>query len=152
MLPGRGFSCRLTPRGVLQNLSAAGQLVLAAIFALAIVLRRRPSVVVAMGGYACVPAALAAAVLGVPVVLVNLDAAPGGANRLVGRFARATAVAFEGTPLPRAVVTGAPVRQEIAAASRPDAGAAEGGEAPLGIPPELHVILGSVGGSWEPRG
>ncbi len=78
--------------------------------ALVVVLRRRPSVVVAMGGYACVPTALAAAVVGTPVVLVNVDAVPGAANRMVGRFARAAAVAFEGTALPRAVVTGAPVR------------------------------------------
>ena len=88
-----------------------------------------------MGGYACVPAAIAAAVMRVPVVLVNLDAVPGGANRLVGRFAGATAVAFEGTPLPRAVVTGAPVRQEVSAASRPDADARRDAKLQLGIPP-----------------
>lgn len=146
LLPGRGFSRQATPRGVMQNLSAFGQLVTAAVLAFAIVLRRRPAVVVAMGGYACVPAAIAAAVMRVPVVLVNLDAVPGGANRLVGRFAGATAVAFEGTPLPRAVVTGAPVRQEVSAASRPDADARRNARLQLGIPPALRVI-GAVGGS-----
>ncbi len=150
LLPGRGFSRQATPRGVLQNLSAFGQLVLAAVLAFAIVLRRRPAVVVAMGGYACVPAAIAAAVMRVPVVLVNLDAVPGGANRLVGRFAGATAVAFEGTPLPRAVVTGAPVRQEVSAASRPDADARRDAKLQLGIPPDLRVI-GAVGGSLGAR-
>ena len=60
---------------------------------------------------------------GVPVVLVNVDAVPGAANRLVGRFARAAAVAFDGTALPRPVVTGAPVRGgHRATAPHPDAG------------------------------
>jgi UDP-N-acetylglucosamine:LPS N-acetylglucosamine transferase len=135
---------------VLQNLSALGQLALAGVLAFAIVLRRRPTVVVAMGGYACVPAAIAAAAVGVPVVLVNLDAVPGRANRLVGRFAGATAVTFEGTPLPRAVVTGAPVREEVSAASRPDAGARREAKLLLGIPPDVHVI-GAVGGSLGAR-
>ena len=43
---------------------------------------------------------------------------PGPANRLLGRFAAASAVGWEGTPLPRAVVTGTPVRPEIAAVDR----------------------------------
>src|SRR3954452_23805687 len=50
----------------------------------------------AVGGYASVPCALAAVVLRVPLVLVGVDAVPGAALRLVGRFARASAVAFEG--------------------------------------------------------
>ena len=80
--------------------------------------RARPRVVVSVGGYASVPAALAAVVLGVPLVLVNVDAVPGAANRLFGRFARASAVGWDGTALPRAVVTGTAVRPEIAAVRR----------------------------------
>ena len=44
---------------------------------------------------------LAAVVSGVPLVLVNVDAVPGAANRLFGRFARASAVGWAGNPLPR---------------------------------------------------
>jgi UDP-N-acetylglucosamine:LPS N-acetylglucosamine transferase len=62
-----------------------------------------------------VAVALAAVVRRVPVVVAEQNAAPGAANRLVARFAKASAVSFEGTPLPRAVVTGNPVRAEIAA-------------------------------------
>ena len=40
---------------------------------------------------------------------------PGAANRLLGRFAKASAVSFPGTDLPRAVVTGNPIRAEITA-------------------------------------
>ena len=38
---------------------------------------------------------------------------PGAANRLGARFAKASAVSFPGTPLPRAVVTGNPMRAEV---------------------------------------
>ena len=64
------------------------------------------------------PARSAAVVHRVPLVLVNVDAVPGAANRLLGRFAAASAVGWEGNPLPRAVVTGTPVRPAIAAVDR----------------------------------
>ena len=99
-----------------------------------------------MGGYACVPTALAAAALGVPVVLVNVDAVPGAANRLVGRFARAAAVAFEGTALPRSVVTGAPVRDVIVEAAHPDAAARARARATFGLP-SRRMVVAAVGGS-----
>jgi len=150
LLPGRGFSRRVTVEAVLQNLAALAELLVAGVLAVAVVLRRRPSVVVAMGGYACVPVAIAAAALGVPVVLVNVDAVPGSANRLVGRFARVAAVAFEGTPLPRATVTGAPVREEVLAVSHPDASARQSARQELGIPPERRVVA-AVGGSLGAR-
>ena len=67
--------------------------------ALAIVLRRRPRVVVTVGGYAGLPCSLAAILLRVPLVVVSYDAVPGASNRLVARFARKCAVAFEGSSL-----------------------------------------------------
>jgi undecaprenyldiphospho-muramoylpentapeptide beta-N-acetylglucosaminyltransferase len=145
-LPGRGFSRSLGVRPTLANAGALLALGYAWFLALALLRRRRPAVVVAMGGYACVPVALAAAVFGVPVVLVNIDAVPGAASRLVGRFARAAAVAFEGTELPRAVVTGAPVRAEIVAGAHPDAAARSGARERLGLPTDRFVV-GAVGGS-----
>lgn len=146
LLPGRGLSRRRSARVVAQNLSSVVQLALAGVMAAIIVLRRGPEVVVAMGGYASVPTSLAAALFGVPVVLVNVDAVPGAANRLIGRFAKAAAVAFEGTPLPRAVVTGAPVREEVVEAARPDAPTRISAREEFGIPPGRGVV-GVVGGS-----
>ncbi len=145
-LPGRGFSRSFGLRPLVANVGAAASLLGAVVLALILVRRRRPAVVVAMGGYGCVPVAVAAAVLHVPVVLVNLDAVPGAASRLVGRFARAAAVAFEGTPLPRAVVTGAPIRPEIVAAGRRDPQSRSAARRDLALPLDRFVV-GVVGGS-----
>lgn len=147
LLPGRGLSRRLSVRSVLENLFAVGALAVAWLVALSVVARRRPAVVVAIGGYACVPPAFAAVVLGVPLVLVNVDAVPGAANRLVGRFAKASAVAFEGTSLPRAVVTGAPVREEVRQAARPHDADRREARRLLGVPEEQRLLVGAVGGS-----
>ena len=118
LLPGRGIVRRLGPADLVRNLGSVLGLAVAAVRALGLVARTRPRVVVSVGGYASLPASLAAVVTGVPLVLVNVDAVPGAANRLFGRFARASAVGWEGTTLPRAVVTGTPVRPEIAAVDR----------------------------------
>src|SRR5690606_15285222 len=81
-----------------------------------------------------------------PYTTLFRSAAPGAANRLVGRFAKACAVSFPGTPLPRAVVTGNPVRPEVLAIDRArDAAAAR---TKLGIAPGRRVVLifgGSLG-------
>ena len=147
LLPGRGIKRSLRPRVIAQNLGALAGLAVALVAALGLVARRRPRVVVSVGGYASLPASVGALVLGVPLVLVNVDAAPGVANRLLGRFARASAVGWTGTRLPRSVVTGTPVRPEIATAGR----AAEDRRAArqvLGLPadrPTVVVFGGSLG-------
>lgn len=111
LLPGRGIQRRLTT----DNLGAVWGLLVATGRAWRLVGRLRPSVVVAVGGYASVAVALAAVLRRIPIVVAEQNAVPGAANRLIARFAKASAVSFEGTPLPRAVVTGNPVRAEIAA-------------------------------------
>ena len=118
LLPGRGLVRRLSPA----NVAAAGGLMVAVVRAMWLMARRRPSVVLAVGGYASVSSAVAAVVLRVPLVLAESNGVAGAANRLVGRWARAAAVAFPGTGLPREVLTGNPVRPEILAADRSPAG------------------------------
>ncbi|HEV8297661.1 MAG TPA: undecaprenyldiphospho-muramoylpentapeptide beta-N-acetylglucosaminyltransferase [Acidimicrobiales bacterium] len=114
VLPGRGIQRRLS----VANIGAVVGLVRAIGRAFTVVRRARPAVVVALGGYASVPAALAAVVLRVPVVVAEQNAVPGLANRLVARFAKASAVSFPETDLRRAVVTGNPVRAEVRAIDR----------------------------------
>jgi undecaprenyldiphospho-muramoylpentapeptide beta-N-acetylglucosaminyltransferase len=142
LLPGRGIERRLS----LRNVRSAFSLLVACARAWRLVGRKRPRVVVSVGGYASVPCALAAALRRVPIVVAEQNAAPGAANRLVGRVAKACAVAFEGTPLPRAVVTGNPVRPEVLAVDRGrDAGPAR---TKLDVEPGRRVVLifgGSLG-------
>jgi undecaprenyldiphospho-muramoylpentapeptide beta-N-acetylglucosaminyltransferase len=109
LLPGRGIQRRLT----FENVAATIGLLRAIARAVRLVRRERPRVLLALGGYASVPAALGAAVWRVPIVVAEQNAVPGAANRLVARFAKASAVSFANTPLPRAVFTGNPVRHEM---------------------------------------
>lgn len=150
LLPGRGIVRRTDFRSLGANTGALGALAWALVLALVLVARRRPRVVVSMGGYASLPLSLAAWMLWVPVVLVNVDARPGAANRLVGRFARAAAVAFAGTPLARSVLTGAPVRPEIVERARPGAEEKATARRLLGLPEDRHVVA-VVGGSLGAR-
>jgi UDP-N-acetylglucosamine--N-acetylmuramyl-(pentapeptide) pyrophosphoryl-undecaprenol N-acetylglucosamine transferase len=144
LLPGRGIERRIS----LANIAAIVGLVVAVVRGIAIVAARRPSVVVSVGGYASVPCAIGAVLLRVPLVLAEQNARPGAANRLMARFARASAVSFPDTPLPRAVVTGNPVRPEILSVDRArDRQAARGA---LGLPVDRWVIA-VVGGSLGAR-
>ena len=145
LLPGRGLARRLTPA----NVGAVVGLSLAAVRALRLVARWRPSVILAVGGYASVPCAVAAVLLRVPLVLHDQNAVPGLANRLAGRFARASAVSFEATLLPRAVVTGNPVRTEVLAADRSPAGRRAARQA-LGLA-STGLVLAVFGGSLGAR-
>ncbi|HXE30217.1 MAG TPA: UDP-N-acetylglucosamine--N-acetylmuramyl-(pentapeptide) pyrophosphoryl-undecaprenol N-acetylglucosamine transferase [Terriglobales bacterium] len=73
------------------------------------------SVVFGIGGYASGPALAAAALLRIPVVLLEVNARSGLANRWAARWAKAAAVNFPetGRDFRRAVVTGIPVRPEF---------------------------------------
>lgn len=145
LLPGRGIARRLTPA----NAGAAAGIARAAVRAVGLVARRRPRVVLVVGGYASVPCALAAAALRVPMVVHEQNAVPGLANRLAARFARASAVSFEGTDLPRAVTTGNPVRPEVLAVDRSSEGRAAARVA-LGLPPD-RLVVAVFGGSLGAR-
>ncbi len=142
LLPGRGIQRRLT----WDNVAAAWGLLRAFAQAIVLVRRFRPRVVLTVGGFASLATALSAVLWRVPVVVAEQNARAGAANRLVARWAAACAVAFEDTDLPRAVVTGNPVRAEILAVAedrdRPGARRA------LGVPAGrtlVVVVAGSLG-------
>ncbi|MCB0993684.1 MAG: glycosyltransferase, partial [Acidimicrobiales bacterium] len=111
-----------------------------------IVRRRRPAVVLSLGGYASVPCAVAALIWRVPVVVAEQNAVPGAANRLVSRWARACAVSFAGTELPKAEFTGNPVRHEVLAVDRSDSAARDAARRRLGVGEGRRFIL-AFGGS-----
>ena len=149
LLPGRGIARRLTPGNLIRNLQAVAGLMWATVLSFRIIATRRPSVVVAVGGYASVPPSFAAVVCRVPLVVLNVDAVAGAANRFLGRFARASAIAYAGTSLPRAIITGAPVRPEVASVRRgsPVRSAAR---LALGLP-EDRLVIAAFGGSLGAR-
>lgn len=103
-------------------------------------------VVVGFGGYVSTPAYLAARRRGIPVVIHEQNARPGLANKLGARFAKHVAVTFPDTPLRNAVVTGMPLRREIATLDR-KARRAEA-LAHFGLDPQWPTVLvtgGSLG-------
>jgi len=129
--------------GQLKNVSLATQLRTVADLPLGVlrcvelVRSFRPGVVVGVGGYASGPAMMAAILLRVPTVAYEPNAAPGLANRLVGKYVGAAAVNFPETAryFRNAVVTGVPVREAIFAV--PDK--------VLGTQPRLLITAGSNG-------
>jgi undecaprenyldiphospho-muramoylpentapeptide beta-N-acetylglucosaminyltransferase len=139
LLPGRGIQRRLT----LANLAAIWGIVRAVVQSVGLVRRRRPAVVLALGGFASVACSLAAVLWRVPLVVADQNARAGASNRLVARFAAACAVPFPETDLPRAVVTGNPVRDEILAvgAERDRDGARDA----LGLPRDRTVLVAFAG-------
>jgi UDP-N-acetylglucosamine--N-acetylmuramyl-(pentapeptide) pyrophosphoryl-undecaprenol N-acetylglucosamine transferase len=90
---------------------------------LRIVSRRHPDLVIGVGGYSSGPVVLAAALRGVPTMLLEQNAVPGLTNRLLARVVKAAAVTFDSTQAffgSKAFVSGNPVRPEFFAAAGPN--------------------------------
>ncbi len=130
----------------LRNVAFLPKLVRSTYQAIKLVRRLSPQVVVNVGGYASFPVTAAAVLWRVPVVVVSYDRRPGLVSRLMARRAAACAVAHEGSALPRAQVTGAPVRQEILSIDR--RADRHHAHAQLGVPDDrflFAVFGGSLG-------
>ena len=129
----------------LKTLLLGGWLLLRALWQSRLLLRERaPKVVFSTGGYVAVPAGMAAGTLGVPLVLMNPDADSLLSTRLLSPIASGVLCGFDGTAAQRAgakgIVTGNPVRSEIASIAAPAQRYADR-YGPL----ELLVIGGSLG-------
>ena len=102
---------------------------LSAMDAWSVISRRRPSVVIGVGGYSSGPVVALAALRGVPTLLMEQNATPGLTNRLLSRLVRAAAVTYEdslATFGSKAFVAGNPVRPEFFAPATTPASAAAG--------------------------
>jgi UDP-N-acetylglucosamine--N-acetylmuramyl-(pentapeptide) pyrophosphoryl-undecaprenol N-acetylglucosamine transferase len=97
----------------------------------------KPHVVVGVGGYASGPGMIAAILKRIPTLAFEPNAAPGLANRLVGKRVSAAAVSFPPATkyFRNAQVTGIPVRKEFFALS----------PRPVDAKPNLLVFGGSQG-------
>jgi len=110
LLPGAGIA----GHNLRQRLRAIGKLGRATLAARRLLKQFKPALVVGVGGYASMPAGLAALSLRIPLVLMEQNTRPGLTNRLLARFAARICVAFPQSQamLPRegVEVTGNPVR------------------------------------------
>ncbi len=110
----------------------------------ALIRARQPRVMFSTGGYVAVPAGMAASTMGVPLVLLNSDAAPLMSTKMLKSLASAVLCGFDGAAAKAAgdkgLVTGNPVRAEIARMAPPEQRYA-GRSGPL----QLLVIGGSLG-------
>ncbi len=121
LVPAAGFdlelvaSRQLLGRGPLAQAAAIFAVARGTFQARALLRRVRADLVIGVGGYASVPTVLAARTLSVPSALLEPNAHPGRANRLLARFARAVFVQFEDAiawfPAGRALLVGYPVRE-----------------------------------------
>ncbi|GAA3768948.1 undecaprenyldiphospho-muramoylpentapeptide beta-N-acetylglucosaminyltransferase [Terriglobus aquaticus] len=123
LIPEAGFALDLIQVGKLKNVGLLERaktltdLPRGILHCLGLLRSFRPAVVVGVGGYASGPAMLAAVLLRIPTVAYEPNAAPGLANRLVGKYVSAACVNFPEAAnfFRNAKVTGVPVREAIAA-------------------------------------
>ncbi len=112
-----------SPAALLKGLAL---LPLSALDAWRVISRRKPHVVVGVGGYSSGPIVMLGWLRGVPALLHEQNALPGLTNRLLGRVARAVAVTYAPTAArfgPKAFVSGNPVRPQFLQTGRETAGA-----------------------------
>ncbi len=107
--------------------------------------KRRPDVVIGVGGYSSGPIVLTAALRRIPTIVLEQNAVPGLTNRWLSRVVRAAAVTYAETLVHfrgRGFVAGNPVRAEFFMASNRDAKRTDFVE---GRAPSRRVLI--VGGS-----
>ena len=137
----------LRGKGIAQILGAPFKIAVALWQAARILRRRRPSVVLGMGGFVSGPGGLAARVLGLPLVIHEQNFVPGMTNQWLARIATRVFEAFPGSfpgargaqacgnPVRRAIVDLPPPRERLA--RRRTEGTAE--------PARLLILGGSLG-------
>ncbi|WP_025133434.1 glycosyltransferase [Leucobacter sp. PH1c] len=152
LVPERGYTLETIPRVPFPRRPNGAALRFPARFARAVadaralIRERGVDVVVGFGGYAAMPAYVAAQRAGVPVVVHEANARPGLANRWGARRAAAVGTVFAETRLRGAEVVGMPLRAEIERLDRAEA--RERAARHFGLDPERPVLLvfgGSAG-------
>ena len=143
-LPISGLQRSLSFQGIARNAVLPWRLLRSRVLARGLLKLWKPSVVVSVGGYASEPMSRAALASNVPLVCVSYDRTPGLATRRQAKLATISAVAFEGSSLPRSVLTGAPVRKQLRHLHVSESRAAS--RSALGIAPDAHMVV-VMGGS-----
>jgi UDP-N-acetylglucosamine--N-acetylmuramyl-(pentapeptide) pyrophosphoryl-undecaprenol N-acetylglucosamine transferase len=134
VVPREGFALELIRSGGIKGKSIIGRARGAALVPIGLldgwrlVSAHRPHLVIGVGGFSSGPVVLAAALRGVPTMLLEQNAVPGLTNRLLAPIVQAAAVTFDHTQAffgAKAFVSGNPVRPEFfsAAGVHPESGA-----------------------------
>lgn len=130
-------------KGLQHTLAGAFKMTASFATCLRFLAKRRPSVVLGMGGYVCVPGGLMARLRRVPLALVNADAGLLLSNKTLTPLAQRVLFGFPadfGRAAGKASVTGNPVRQAILDLPVPER-RFEGRSGPL----RILVVGGSLG-------
>ncbi len=125
-------------KGVLTKLKGLLNLVTACWQALCILRKRKPDVVLGMGGFVAGPGGLMAKLLGIPLVIHEQNRIPGTTNKILAKFANQTLEAFPNSfaTSVHAHCTGNPLRKDfVAYASHPE----------KTVTSALHLLI--IGGS-----
>lgn len=109
----------LRGKSVLTLLLAPVRLFIACWQALAVLLKRKPCVVLGMGGFASGPGGLMAWLIRKPLLVHEQNAIPGLTNKVLARLATVVLQAFPAV-FKRAITTGNPVRKSICEISAPE--------------------------------
>ncbi|MDD5319276.1 MAG: undecaprenyldiphospho-muramoylpentapeptide beta-N-acetylglucosaminyltransferase [Methylococcales bacterium] len=102
-------------KGLVSKISAVAMLFKSCVQALNILRRRKPDVVLGMGGFVAGPGGLMAKLLGIPLIIHEQNRVPGTTNRLLARIANQVLEAFPGSfnKTYKAKCTGNPLRKQF---------------------------------------
>lgn len=145
-----GLSRSVSPKGIAHNIKAAKLAVSAVSKAKRLLRAARPDCVIGCGGYASFAVVRAAQQLGIPTVLLEVNALPGKVTRMLAKKADSVLVCFSQAKEllgggDKIVVTGAPVRGEILRADRAQA------RAKFGLKEDDQLVVsfwGSLGAKY----
>jgi UDP-N-acetylglucosamine--N-acetylmuramyl-(pentapeptide) pyrophosphoryl-undecaprenol N-acetylglucosamine transferase len=151
VVPGRGY--RFVPiwiSGFSRSLSFSTilfpvRVAVSMLQSVALLLKKKPGVVVGTGGYVCGPPVMAASLLGIPTLIQEQNSYPGATTRLLAQRVNEVHITFENTRRflrrkDNVHLTGNPVRALVGRIARAE------GAASLGLEPERTTLL-VVGGS-----
>lgn len=103
----------LRGKGIITLLLAPIKIIMACYQALRILLKRKPSVVLGMGGFVSAPGGLMAWLVRIPLLIHEQNAVPGMSNRLLSKVASKVMQAFPNSFQCESMHVGNPVRREI---------------------------------------
>jgi UDP-N-acetylglucosamine--N-acetylmuramyl-(pentapeptide) pyrophosphoryl-undecaprenol N-acetylglucosamine transferase len=131
LVPTRGIAMTklefsgMRGKGLVHSITGVFKLVIATFKAWSVIGHIKPAVILGMGGYVTVPGGWATKLRNTPLALVNADAALLLSNKALASMAKRVMFGFEGKEQSamgnKALVTGNPIRADIAAIASPEA-------------------------------